>query len=427
MLLRAAEAGFEVDLVHAQEAGLAALRDSGILDGAAGKSEQAGEEGQGTHRPHTSIAAAPRARDHAPHMDAAEFDFALPPDLIAQLPARPRDAARLLVVGAEADADRHVADLPSLLRPGDVLVANDTRVIHAQLAARRGGARIGVTLDAPQADGSWHALLRNARRVRAGDELSFEGAPHTATVLSRDNEGGARLRFSVAGADFAHFLRDAGRLALPPYIARPAGPTDDDAADYQTVFGRNDGAVAAPTAGLHFTPALLDALTARGVQRETVTLHVGAGTFLPMRADAVAAHTLHPERGIVTSETAERINAARARGGRIVAVGTTSLRLLESVADETGQIRPFDAQTRLFIKPGHRFRTASLLLTNFHLPRSTLFMLACAFAGTARMRGAYRHAIASGYRFYSYGDACLLAGEGRPAGASGPRPQFIEY
>ena len=341
-------------------------------------------------------------------MDAAEFDFALPPDLIAQVPARPRDAARLLVVGAEANTDRHIPDLPSLLRPGDVLVANDTRVIQAQLAARRGDARIGVTLDQPQADGSWHALLRNGRRVRAGDELGFDGASHTAAVLSRDDEGGARLRFSVAGADFAQFLRDVGRLALPPYIARPAGPTDEDAADYQTVFGRNEGAIAAPTAGLHFTPALLDALAARGVQRETVTLHVGAGTFLPMRADTVAAHTLHPERGIVTAGTAERINAARAGGGRIVAVGTTSLRLLESAAGGDGQIGPFDAQTRLFIKPGHRFRTASLLLTNFHLPRSTLFMLTCAFAGTARMQGAYQHAIEGQYRFYSYGDACLL-------------------
>ncbi|WP_428393132.1 tRNA preQ1(34) S-adenosylmethionine ribosyltransferase-isomerase QueA [Lichenicoccus sp.] len=362
-------------------------------------------------------------------MDAAEFDFTLPPDLIAQMPARPRDAARLLAVEADRNTDRHIADLPSLLRPGDVLVANDTRVIPAQLAARRGEARIGVTLDQPQADGSWHALLRNGRRVRAGDELRFDGA--SATVLSRDDEGGARLRFSVEGADFEHFLRDAGRLALPPYIARPAGPTEDDAADYQTIFGRHDGAVAAPTAGLHFTPALLDALAARGVQRETVTLHVGAGTFLPMRADTVAAHTLHPERGIITAAAADRINAARARGGRIVAVGTTSLRLLESAADETGRIAPFDAQTRLFIKPGHRFRTASLLLTNFHLPRSTLFMLTCAFAGTARMQAAYAHAIAAGYRFYSYGDACLLAAQARPealpldsAGASGPRPQF---
>ena len=431
MLLRAAEAGLEINLAHAQEADLAALRDPGILHGAAGESEQAGEERQGTHWLHTSIAARSRARDHAPEMDAAEFDFTLPPDLIAQAPARPRDAARLLVVGAEANTDRHIADLPSLLRPGDVLVANDTRVIPAQLAARRGDARIGVTLDQPQADGSWHALLRNARRVRAGDELGFDGGSHTATVLSRDDEGGALLRFSVEGADFAHFLRDAGRLALPPYIARPAGPTDEDAADYQTVFGRHDGAVAAPTAGLHFTPSLLDALAARGVQRETITLHVGAGTFLPMRANTVAAHTLHPERGIVTAETAERINAARARGSRIVAVGTTSLRLLESAADDDGRIAPFDAQTRLFIKPGHRFRTASLLLTNFHLPRSTLFMLTCAFAGTARMQAAYAYAIANGYRFYSYGDACLLAGEDRPealpldsAGASGPRPQF---
>jgi len=344
----------------------------------------------------------------APALSAADFDFMLPDARIAHQPARPRDAARLLEVSQAGLCDRIVHDLPGLLRPGDVLVANDTAVIPAQLRARRGEARIGVTLDRILANGSWHALLRNARRVRVGDTLRFEGAADTADVLARDEEGGATLRFSSSGADFDHFLRDAGALALPPYIARPQGPTEADGQDYQTVFARDRGAVAAPTAGLHFTPALLAALDTHGVLRATVTLHVGAGTFLPMRGNDVDAHTMHPERGIVTAETAAAINRARAAGGRIVAVGTTSLRLLESAADANGVVHPHDAETRLFIRPGYRFRTAELLLTNFHLPRSTLFMLVCAFAGDERMKAAYAHAIAEKYRFYSYGDACLL-------------------
>ena len=344
----------------------------------------------------------------APFLSAADFDFTLPDARIAHAPARPRDAARLLEVGPSGLSDRIVRDLPAWLQPGDVLVANDTAVIPAQLRARRGEARVGVTLDHLLPDGSWHALLRNARRVRSGDTLGFEGATDTADVLSRDDEGGAVLRFSCDGPDFDRFLHIAGALALPPYIARPLGPTEADRSDYQTVFASHDGAVAAPTAGLHFTPELLAALDGRGVQRATVTLHVGAGTFLPMRSDDVAAHTMHPERGIVTPSTAAVINRARASGGRIVAVGTTSLRLLESAADAQGVVHAHDADTRLFIRPGHRFRTAEMLLTNFHLPRSTLFMLVCAFAGTERMKAAYAHAIAAEYRFYSYGDACLL-------------------
>jgi S-adenosylmethionine:tRNA ribosyltransferase-isomerase len=300
--------------------------------------------------------------------------------------------------------DRRVRDLPDLLRPGDILVANDTRVIPAQLAARRGQARIGITLDRPLADGTWHALARNARRLHPGDMLSFDG-DLAAEVRARDADGGVTLAFNRQGADFAEALRRAGALALPPYIARPSGPTPQDATDYQTVFAARDGAVAAPTAGLHFTPALLDALAARGVARVTVTLHVGAGTFLPLRGEDVDTHRLHPERGEITEAAAAAINAAP---GRIVAVGTTSLRLLESAADADGTIRPFTGETDLFIRPGHGFRTADLLLTNFHLPRSTLFMLVCAFAGTERMRAAYAHAIAQGYRFYSYGDASLL-------------------
>ena len=330
-------------------------------------------------------------------MNLSEFDFALPPDRIAQTPARPRDAARLLVVGKTLQ-DRRVADLPSLLRPGDVLVANDTRVIPAQFEARRGAARIGLTLDQPQTDGTWHALARNARRLRPGDRLTFDRDPALeAEIVTRDSDGGVTLRFN------GPFDR-AGALALPPYIARPEGPTAQDASDYQTLFAANDGAVAAPTAGLHFTPALLAALDAACIERVLVTLHVGAGTFLPVRSDDVSEHRRHAERGEIKPAAAAAINGAR----RVVAVGTTSLRLLESAADEQGMVRPFAGETRLFITPGHRFRRVGALLTNFHLPRSTLFMLVCAFAGTERMRAAYAHAIATGYRFYSYGDACLL-------------------
>jgi S-adenosylmethionine:tRNA ribosyltransferase-isomerase len=333
----------------------------------------------------------------------ADFDFDLPPDRIAQHPARPRDAARLLHIGASL-SDHRVRDLPALLRPGDILVANDTRVIPAQLSARRGGARIGITLDRPLPDGSWHVLARNARRVRPGDRLDFDGATAlSATVIARDDDGGLAIRFDRAGEDLSSALQSDAALALPPYIDRPAGPVADDAADYQTMFARREGAVAAPTAGLHFTPALLDALAARGVRHATVTLHVGAGTFLPVRVDDLSRHRMHPERGTVTVETADAIARARQDGGRVVAVGTTSLRVLETAAGE-----PFDGETDLFILPGYRFRAVDLLLTNFHLPRSTLFMLVCAFAGTARMRAAYAHAIAAGYRFYSYGDACLL-------------------
>ncbi len=337
-------------------------------------------------------------------MRLSEFDFHLPPERIAHAPARPRDAARLLVVG-DALQDRIVRELPGLLRPGDVLVANDTRVIPAQLAARRGDARIGLTLDQPGADGTWHALARNARRLRPGDRLAFDGAADLAAeVVGRDPDGGVTLRFNRADDAFADALRRAGALALPPYINRPDGPTEQDAQDYQTVFADRPGAVAAPTAGLHFTPALLAALEAAGVSRVLVTLHVGAGTFLPVRSDDVSGHRMHPERGTVTQEAADRINAAR----RVVAVGTTSLRLLESAAGPDGTVQAFGGDTSLFITPGFRFRVVDALLTNFHLPRSTLFMLVCAFAGQERMQAAYAHAIQAGYRFYSYGDASLL-------------------
>ena len=301
----------------------------------------------------------------------------------------------------EALADHVVADLPSLLQPGDLLVANDTRVIPAQLTAHRGAARIGLTLDRPLADGSWHALARNARRVGPGDVLSLDGTEMRAAVTARE-EGSVTVRFDREGEAFAEALRQAGGLALPPYIARPTGPTAADATDYQTVFARAEGAVAAPTGGLHFTPALLARLEQAGIRRTTVTLHVGAGTFLPVRG-APADHRMHPERGEVTEAAATQIRAA----ARVVAVGTTTLRLLESAATDEG-VQPFAGDTSLFIRPGFRFRAVHRLMTNFHLPHSTLFMLVCAFAGTERMRAAYAHAIADGYRFYSYGDSSLL-------------------
>ena len=334
----------------------------------------------------------------------SDFDFELPDDRIAHQPARPREAARLLCVG-ETLADRFISDLPQQLRAGDVLVANDTRVIPAQLAARRGVAKIGITLDRPRADGTWMALARNSRRLHVNDTLDFDGASDLqAQIASLEGDGAVSLRFNLEGGAFSDALNRAGALALPPYIDRPTGPTAQDAQDYQTVFARHEGAVAAPTAGLHFTPELLAAIDAIGVQRETVTLHVGAGTFLPMRGDNVADHRIHAERGEISEATASRINAAT---GRIIAVGTTTLRLLESAATDHG-IAPFHGETEIFILPGHKIRSANMLMTNFHLPRSTLFMLVCAFAGTDRMRAAYAHAVATGYRFYSYGDSSLL-------------------
>jgi S-adenosylmethionine:tRNA ribosyltransferase-isomerase len=341
-------------------------------------------------------------------MPASAFDFHLPPDRIAQHPARPRDAARLLYVTGEGGLhDRAVGDLPGLLRPGDILVANDTRVIPAQLEGHRGAARIGITLDRPLPDGSWHALARNARRLRPGDAIAFAGGLN-AIVHRRDPDGGVVLSFDCAGERFAAALRHAGALALPPYIARPAGPEPADAQDYQTVFAVHAGAVAAPTAGLHFTPALLEALEAAGISRATVTLHVGAGTFLPVRTENLAEHKMHAERGHLSAEVAARINSFRASGGRIIPVGTTALRLLESAADEKGRVHEFDGDTDIFITPGYRFKVADMLLTNFHLPHSTLLMLVAAFSGLERIKSAYAHAIGANYRFYSYGDACLL-------------------
>ena len=359
-----------------------------------------------------------------PPLRTADFDYALPEALVAQRPARPRDAARLLVLRGGEDAapeDRGVADLPGLLRPGDVLVVNDTGVIPARLRGRRGAARVEILLNRCDGGGLWHALVRNARRLRPGDAVAIEGAEGLAArVVGRGADGTAMLDFGPDQASLAAALERAGEVPLPPYIVRPGGPEAADRDDYQTVFARRPGAVAAPTASLHFTPRLLAALEARGVRRATVTLHVGAGTFLPLRGEDPRAHRLHAEWGEVTEEAAAAINAARVAGGRIVAVGTTALRLLETAAalgeaggaDPLRPVRPFGGLTDLYLLPGHRFRAADLLMTNFHLPRSTLLMLACAFAGTERVKVAYAHAVARGYRFHSYGDASLLWREG---------------
>jgi S-adenosylmethionine:tRNA ribosyltransferase-isomerase len=336
----------------------------------------------------------------------ADFDFALPPERIAQEPARPRDSARLLRVDGDTLGDFIVRDLPDLLRPGDLLVFNDTRVIPAQLDATRGQARIGITLHKALRDGDWMAFAKNAKRLKEGDTLAF-GEGVEAAVIARDG-GEVRLRFRVAGGSLDAALEKIGRMPLPPYIQR-SGDLAEDRRDYQTMFARAAGAVAAPTAGLHFTPELIARLQAKGIGHATVTLHVGAGTFLPVTADNTDEHRMHAETGAIGPEAAMTINETRARGGRIVAVGSTSMRLMESAADESGQVRPFHGETAIFITPGYRFRVADLMLTNFHLPRSTLFMLVAAFAGLDRMKRAYAHAIAQDYRFYSYGDACLLS------------------
>jgi S-adenosylmethionine:tRNA ribosyltransferase-isomerase len=334
------------------------------------------------------------------------FDFDLPARFIADRPAVPRDAARLLEVGAGL-SDHRVGDLPELLRPGDLLVFNDTRVIPARLFGRRGAARIEVTLHKAVDAGSWRAFARPARKLKPGDAVAFDEGL-AAEVLAKGEGGEVELAFNRSGTALMESLQRVGRTPLPPYIKRPDGADAQDRADYQTIFAARDGAVAAPTAGLHFTPALLESLDRRGVGRVTVTLHVGAGTFLPVKVEDTSDHIMHPETGIIDAAAAEKVNAARAAGGRIVAAGTTSLRLLESAAGPGGRIKPFSGDTNLFITPGYQFRAVDLLLTNFHLPRSTLFMLVAAFAGLDRMKAAYEHAKAAGYRFYSYGDCCLL-------------------
>jgi S-adenosylmethionine:tRNA ribosyltransferase-isomerase len=348
------------------------------------------------------------------------FDFELPAGRIALRPASPRDAARMLVVRPnEALRDRIVADLPQWLEPGDQLVVNDTKVIAAQLGGRRltrdGEPKIEATL-IRRLDGSrWQALVKPARKLVAGDVVRFGNEGKVcllghldAEVEHKGEDGEVTLSFSFHGPVLDSAIADLGAPPLPPYIASKRAPDERDAADYQTMFAATEGAVAAPTAGLHFTPRLEAALRERGIGLQRVTLHVGAGTFLPVKVEDTAAHKMHSEWGSISRETADALNTARGKGGRIVAVGTTSLRLLESATEEDGTIKPFSGETAIFITPGYRFRVVDILMTNFHLPRSTLFMLVSAFSGLDAMKQAYAHAIGHGYRFYSYGDACLL-------------------
>jgi S-adenosylmethionine:tRNA ribosyltransferase-isomerase len=348
------------------------------------------------------------------------FDFELPAASIALRPASPRDSAAMLVVRADGDLrDGHVGDLKDWLEPGDQLVVNDTRVISAQLKGRRIGRDTEPKIEATlikRLDGSrWQALTKPAKKLSPGDVVRFGNEGRVcllghldAQVEHKGDDGEVTLSFSFHGPTLDQAIADLGSPPLPPYIASKRAPDERDASDYQTMFAVHEGAVAAPTAGLHFTPTLEKALRERGIGLHRITLHVGAGTFLPVKADDTEGHRMHSEWGSISAETARALNAARAKGGRIVAVGTTSLRLLESATAQDGSIEPFSGETAIFITPGYRFRAVDILLTNFHLPRSTLFMLVSAFSGLETMKRAYAHAIAGGYRFYSYGDACLL-------------------
>lgn len=351
------------------------------------------------------------------------FDFDLPSDRIALRPASPRESAKLLVVQpgqAEPLRDRTVTDLPDLLEPGDCLVVNDTRVIAARLKGRRiGRGELEPTIEATlhkRVDGStWRAFILGAKKVQVGDTLRFGDEGQVCFLgeldaqVSEKHEGGeVTISFSFYGPVLDQAIAERGEMPLPPYIASKRPIDAQDKADYQTVFAREDGSVAAPTAGLHFTPDLLARLQARGIGVHRVTLHVGAGTFLPVKTDDTEDHAMHAEFGSVSAETAAALNEARAKGGKTVAVGSTALRLLESAAADDGTLKSFAGETSIFITPGYRFKTVDRMLTNFHLPRSTLFMLVAAFSGLETMQQAYKHAIDSGYRFYSYGDACLL-------------------
>ena len=357
-------------------------------------------------------------------MRVDDFDFDLPPDRIALRPVEPRDAARLLAVEPDKTpvlSDRAFAELPSLLRAGDVLVFNDTKVIPARLFGKRIGRgdttpRIEVTLHRRVNEGRWHGFAKPARKLEPGDAVRFgpegeiDGAQTLGARVSAKLEAGEIvLDFEQSGPDLDEAVAGAGVMPLPPYIASKRAADEQDLADYQTVYAAEPGAVAAPTAGLHFTHDLLRKLGDAGIENATVTLHVGAGTFLPVKVENTEDHRMHAEWGEIDEVTADRLNDVRQRGGRVVAVGTTALRLLESAVDDNGRVRPFRNETSIFITPGYRFRAVDLLITNFHLPRSTLFMLVCAFCGMDVMRSAYDHAVEDGYRFYSYGDACLLS------------------
>ncbi len=350
-------------------------------------------------------------------MKLSDFDFDLPERLIATRPARPRSSARLLVAGAETIADAIVRDLPGYLRPGDRLVLNDTKVIPARLTGRRHrksqdgetSAQIEATLLEPLADGRWQALLKPLKKVRDGEEILF--SDDLSAIVEARSDGAATLAFNLVGDDFDAALNAAGAMPLPPYIAGRRAADEQDRDDYQTVWARRSGAVAAPTASLHFDEALLQALDAAGVERSYVTLHVGAGTFLPVKVDDVRDHRMHAEWGEVTGDTASTIAATKTAGGRIIPVGTTALRLIETAARATGRVEPFSGDTDIFIVPGFKFNAADALMTNFHLPKSTLMMLVAAFLGHDRIREVYAHAIAQNYRFFSYGDASILMPE----------------
>ncbi len=334
------------------------------------------------------------------------FDFDLPPGRIALRPVSPRDSARMLCVSSDELVDRHVGDLPQLLRKGDCLIFNDTRVIPAQLEGRRGDAKIGATLHKRIDLRRWQAFIRNAKRLRVGEQVDF-GKGVTAIAETRHNDGSFNLFFEGEEPVEA-LLERAGTMPLPPYIAGKRATDAQDRNDYQTMFAQKDGAVAAPTASLHFTPELMKAIGDAGIETATLTLHVGAGTFLPVKADDTTDHKMHSEWGRIDPATANRLNAIRAAGDRLIAVGTTSLRLIESAADDHGNIQPFEGDTDIFITPGYRFKAIGGLMTNFHLPKSTLFMLVSALMGRETMQAAYAHAIANDYRFYSYGDSSLL-------------------
>lgn len=350
-------------------------------------------------------------------MRVDDFDFDLPRACIADRPAVPRDAARLLHVRADGLADRIVRDLPEMVCPGDVVVVNDSRVIPARLYGLRtrpgvDPLRIEILLHKAEGGPRWRAFARPGKRLKPGDALDFGGG-FRAEIADKSEAGDVGLIFDRDGAALMAALEAHGEMPLPPYIHRDHGADERDRSDYQTVYAREEGSVAAPTAGLHFTPELLAALDAKGVKRLAVTLHVGAGTFLPVKVEDTADHRMHSEWGTIPADVADAINAARANGGRLLAIGTTATRILETATGEDGIVKPFSGDTAIFLTPGYRFRAVDRLLTNFHLPKSTLFMLVSAFAGLERMQAAYAHAIASGYRFYSYGDTSLLEGTSR--------------
>lgn len=336
------------------------------------------------------------------------FTFDLPDGCIANEPANPRDSSKLLHVQSDgALTDLTVADLDELLRPDDVLVFNDTKVIPARLYGKRGMASVEITLFKQLNLSDWETLVKNARRLKAGDVIEFTPT-FNATVLHKMDTGPVVLRFNVSGADLMAAFHAVGTMPLPPYIKRSTGGKSSDKTNYQTIYARHEGAVAAPTAGLHFTPELFNRLEDKGIEKIFVTLHVGGGTFLPVKVDDTDNHKMHAEYGVVTSDIADKINTAKRAGRRIIAVGTTSLRVLESATDKDGIIHPFAGETSIFITPGYRFKMIDAMFTNFHLSGSTLFMLVCAWAGIDTMKNAYAHAIKNDYRFFSYGDACLL-------------------